>query len=150
MNNVHAIVPMTNEQEFSSVHSYLMPEAKSLQQYQQEARLPDLDGIAARVLLALERRIGHSSLAIAHLASDLNLSKRTLQRRLQQEDINFAQLRDKLRFNHAITYLVEQKISIDSISSSLDFSDRTSFTNAFKRWTDLSPSLFRKLYRDYV
>lgn len=139
---VHAFAPVAE--------AYSTPGVKSLQEYRLQAQLPELEGIAARVLIALQNRIGHSSLAIAHLASDLNLSKRTLQRRLQQEDINFAQLRDKLRFNHAISYLVEQKLSIDAISSSLDFSDRTSFTNAFKRWTELSPSLFRKLYRDYI
>ena len=121
-----------------------------MSEYQRQAILPEVEGIAARVLTALQNRIGNSSLSIAHLASDLNFSKRTLQRRLQQEEVNFAQLRDKLRFNHAISYLVEQKLSIDSISSNLDFSDRTSFTNAFKRWTELSPSLFRKLYRDDI
>lgn len=146
MNNFQAV---DAESYNVAQNTYATPGVKSLQEYRALAQMPDVDGIAARVLTALENRIGHSSLAIAHLASDLNLSKRTLQRRLQQDDINFAQLRDKLRFNHAISYLVEQKMSIDSISSSLDFSDRTSFTNAFKRWTELSPSLFRKLYRDY-
>ena len=150
MNNVQAINLTEAPQQFAVEQTFSTPGVKSLSEYRQQALLPELEGIAARVLVALQNRIGHSSLAIAHLASDLNLSKRTLQRRLQQEEINFAQLRDKLRFNHAIGYLVEQKMSIDSISSNLDFSDRTSFTNAFKRWTELSPSLFRKLYRDYV
>lgn len=132
------------------MNPFSAPEMKSLQEFRLQARIPQLEGVAGRVLLALQMRIGHRSLAIDHIASDLNMSKRTLQRRLQSEDINFAQLRDQVRFNLAIDYLLEQRMSIDSISQSLDFSDRTSFTNAFKRWTDLSPSLFRKLYRDYV
>ena len=150
MINVHSVSLIKNREQFTAGQVYPASCAKTLSEFRQQAILPEVDGIAARVLTALQNRIGHSSLAIAHLASDLNLSKRTLQRRLQQEDINFAQLRDKLRFNHAISYLVEQKISIDSISANLDFSDRTSFTNAFKRWTELSPSLFRKLYRDFI
>jgi AraC-like DNA-binding protein len=150
MINVHSVSLIKSREQFTAGQVYPASCAKTLSEFQQQAILPEVDGIAARVLTALQNRIGHSSLAIAHLASDLNLSKRTLQRRLQQEDINFAQLRDKLRFNHAISYLVEQKISIDSISANLDFSDRTSFTNAFKRWTELSPSLFRKLYRDFI
>jgi|TARA_B110000116_G_C16782545_1_gene559149 AraC-like DNA-binding protein len=150
MINVQSVSLINNRELFIAGQSFALSDAKTLSEFQRQATLPELTGIAARVLIALQNRIGHSSLAIAHLASDLNLSKRTLQRRLQQEDINFAQLRDKLRFNHAISYLIEQKISIDSISSNLDFSDRTSFTNAFKRWTELSPSLFRKLYRDYI
>ena len=150
MINVQLVSATKNIEQFIAGQAQPGASVKPLAEFQREATMPEVEGIAARVLIALQNRIGHSSLAIAHLASDLNLSKRTLQRRLQQEDVNFAQLRDKLRFNHAITYLVEQKMSIDSISSNLDFSDRTSFTNAFKRWTALSPSLFRKLYRDYI
>lgn len=123
---------------------------KTLEEYLQQARLPEVYGVPARVVEVLQRRVGHAPLSIGHIADELNLSKRTLQRRLQQQDISFADLRDQVRFHHSIDYLIKQHLSIDSISASLDFSDRTSFTNAFKRWTGLSPSAFRKLFRDYV
>ncbi|MFO1369682.1 MAG: helix-turn-helix domain-containing protein [Marinagarivorans sp.] len=123
---------------------------KTLEEYQQSAALPEVYGVPARVLEVLQRRVGRLGLSIGEVADDLNLSKRTLQRRLQQHTINFADLRDQVRFHHAINYLIHQELSIDSISTALDFSDRTSFTNAFKRWTGLSPSTFRKLFRDYL
>ncbi len=123
---------------------------KTLDEYLQQARLPEVYGVPARVVEVLQRRVGHAPMSIGHIADELNLSKRTLQRRLQQQDISFADLRDQVRFHHSIDYLIKQHQSIDSISASLDFSDRTSFTNAFKRWTGLSPSAFRKLFRDYV
>lgn len=123
---------------------------RTFEEYVQLARLPEVYGVPGRVVDVLQKRIGKSSLSIDYIAEEMNLSKRTLQRRLQQQNISFAQLRDQVRFHHAITYLVEQTMSIDSISASLDFSDRTSFTNAFKRWTGLSPSTFRKLFRDYA
>lgn len=123
---------------------------KTLEEYQQSAALPEVYGVPARVLEVLQRRVGRLGLSIGEVADDLNLSKRTLQRRLQQHAINFADLRDQVRFHHAISYLIHQELSIDSISTALDFSDRTSFTNAFKRWTGLSPSTFRKLFRDYL
>ncbi len=123
---------------------------KSLDEYLKQAKLAELTGVPGRVQEALQKRVGHSGLSIAEIAEDLNFSKRTLQRRLQQQDINFADLRDRVRFHQAVDYLIHQHVSIDSISSLLDFSDRTSFTNAFKRWTQLSPSTFRKLFRDYV
>ena len=91
-----------------------------------------------------------SPLSISHVADELNFSKRTLQRRLQKHSISFAELRDQVRFHYSIDYLIRQHMSIDNISVALDFSDRTSFTNAFKRWTKLSPSTFRKLFRDYA
>ncbi len=123
---------------------------KSLEEYQALAALPEGLGISGKVVEVLKNRIGQSSLSIDNIADELNLSKRTLQRRLQQQGISFAELRDRVRFHYSIDYLVKQQISIDRISSTLDFSDRTSFTNAFKRWTGLSPSTFRKVFRDYV
>lgn len=123
---------------------------RSLPEYIEYARLPAVFGIPGKVMDVLQRRIGQGSLAIDQIADELSISKRTLQRRLQQADINFAMLRDQVRFHYAIGYLVDQNISIDQISVALDFSDRTSFTNAFKRWTGLSPSTFRKLFRDYA
>lgn len=124
--------------------------AEALEAYMAMARLPELVGVSARVVEVLNQRIGHTPLSIGHISEELNFSKRTLQRRLQKQHVSFADLRDKVRFHYAIDYLVRKQMSIDSISSSLDFSDRTSFTNAFKRWTNLSPSTFRKLFRDYV
>lgn len=129
---------------------FALGSVKTLDEYLQQAKLPEVYGVPARVVEVLQKRIGHAQLGIGHVAEDLNLSKRTLQRRLQQQDISFAELRDQVRFHYSIDYLIKQHLSIDSISASLDFSDRTSFTNAFKRWTGLSPSTFRKLFRDYV
>lgn len=129
---------------------FALGSVKTLDEYLQQAKLPEVYGVPARVVEVLQKRIGHAQLGIGHVAEELNLSKRTLQRRLQQQDISFAELRDQVRFHYSIDYLIKQHLSIDSISASLDFSDRTSFTNAFKRWTGLSPSTFRKLFRDYV
>ncbi|UTA46332.1 helix-turn-helix domain-containing protein [Simiduia sp. 21SJ11W-1] len=123
---------------------------RSLEEYIEIAKLPAVFGIPGRVMDVLQRRVGQGSLAIDDVANELSISKRTLQRRLQQADINFAMMRDQVRFHYAIGFLVDQNLSIDQISTALDFSDRTSFTNAFKRWTGLSPSTFRKLFRDYT
>lgn len=129
---------------------FAQPGIRTYHEYLVLAKLPEVDGVSERVLQALHKRVGHAPMAIEHIASDLNLSKRTLQRRLQHQKASFAQLRDSLRFHYAIKYLIDDHMSVDSVSSSLDFSDRTSFTNAFKRWTNLSPSVFRKLFRDYA
>lgn len=126
------------------------PYVRSYEEYLSLASIPHCDGVSARVVNALHLRVGHADLSIEQIASDLNLTKRTLQRRLQSQNTNFAQLRDDLRFHYAIKYLINENMSVDLVSRGLDFSDRTSFTNAFKRWTGLSPSTFRKLFRDCI
>lgn len=131
-------------------YAFATPGVLSYHEYLELAKIPETEGISSRVLEVLHRRVGQSSLAIDHIAEELGLSKRTLQRRLQQQGANFAQLRDSLRFHYAIKYLIDRHMSVDAVSKTLDFSDRTSFTNAFKRWTGLSPSVFRKLFRDYA
>ncbi|VUD56558.1 putative HTH-type transcriptional regulator [Thalassocella blandensis] len=140
--------------KLNAQQEYIEPEkmdgAEALDQYLEKARLPDAIGVPARVVEVLTSRIGHAPLSISHIAEELNFSKRTLQRRLQKQEVSFAELRDQVRFHYSIDYLIRQHMSIDNISAALDFSDRTSFTNAFKRWTNLSPSTFRKLFRDYV
>lgn len=133
-----------------SENGFATPGIRSYHEYVELAEIPRTEGVGNEVLEALQKRIGSRSLAIDVIAEDLDMSKRTLQRRLQQQGENFAQLRDSLRFHYAIKFLIDKHMSVDSVSKALDFSDRTSFTNAFKRWTGLSPSVFRKLFRDYA
>lgn len=132
------------ESSFAEIGFYDFEEIK------EKAYIPPLEGVAAKTLEILQARIGKHTLNIEDVAADMNLSKRTLQRRLQQQMLSFATLRDLVRFNHAIDCLLKKNMSIETTSIYLDFSDRTSFTNAFKRWTTLSPSVFRKVYRDYA
>ncbi len=151
MNRVQSIGNEFQGEESPEVNErFATPGVKSFKEYSYQAKLPQAYGIAGKVVDVLQVRIGHQALGIDHIAADMSLSKRTLQRRLQQQNINFAQLRDQVRFHYSIGYLVERNHSIEHTSRILDFSDRTSFTNAFKRWTGLSPSTFRKLFRDYV
>nr|WP_324259333.1 AraC family transcriptional regulator [Cellvibrio fontiphilus] len=136
--------------EGSSENSFAGAEVRSYEEYLSIAEIPRFEGVSARVIDALKQRVGREDLSIDRIAEDLKLSKRTLQRRLQNQNANFAQIRDALRFHYAIKYLIDEHMSVDNVSKALDFSDRTSFTNAFKRWTGLSPSVFRKLFRDYA
>lgn len=116
----------------------------------EKARLPNLDGLAGRVMDVLQKRAGLLSLSIEDVADEIQMSKRTLQRHLQQENMHFGAIRDLVRFNVSIDCLLNKDMTVEATATHLDFADRTSFTYAFKRWSKLSPSVFRKLYRDYV
>lgn len=77
------------------------------------------------------------------VAEALNLHVRTLQRRLKDEGLSFTEVQDRLRFRLACEWLKPDGPDIETISERLGFSDRRSFTHAFKRWSGVSPSAFR-------
>jgi AraC-like DNA-binding protein len=123
---------------------------QDLERLRGQARIPIMHGTAGQVLESLQRRIGREPLGINVVSQSMGLSKRTLQRRLKSQMVHYAGLRDRVRFNHSIRCLLIERMSVEDTSKFLDFSDRTSFTNAFKRLSGLSPSVFRRLYQDYV
>jgi AraC-like DNA-binding protein len=81
------------------------------------------------------------------VAQDLNMSARTLRRKLREENSSFRQVVDELRRNTAIRYLRETDLTVEDIAESLGFSDAASFRQAFRRWTKAAPYEFKHLSR---
>lgn len=79
----------------------------------------------------------------SEIAVALNLTEKTLQRRLKDEDSSYQQILEETRCELAQQYLREPKISVCEVTFRLGFSDQSSFTRAFKRWTGVSPGEFR-------
>lgn len=79
-----------------------------------------------------------------HIAGSLNLSLRSLQRRLREEETSFKDLLENTRQTLAQQYLRESHRSIGEITYLLGFSESSNFTRAFKRWTGMTPVEFRK------
>jgi AraC-like DNA-binding protein len=80
---------------------------------------------------------------IETLAKQLNVSQRTLQRRLGDHGMTFHDLRRGLFMRRAREMLRSTKMSIAEIAWSIGYSDPTSFAHAFRRWTGMSPRAFR-------
>jgi AraC-like DNA-binding protein len=84
-------------------------------------------------------------LSFSSVASNLNMSVRTLRRRLREEKTSFRNLVDELRMEMAIRYLRETNLTVGQISESLGFSDVATFRQAFRRWTKAAPHKFRSM-----
>lgn len=76
------------------------------------------------------------------VAAKMALGPRTLQRRLREDGVQFAALLDQARYAQARRLLAAGK-DFESIAEALHFSDRRSFTRAFKRWSGHTPRRFR-------
>ena len=80
---------------------------------------------------------------IEMVSERLDMSARTLRRRLAEEKTSFQQILDEVRFGLATEYLVETRLPLQEISILLGYSDPGNFTHSFKRWSGKAPSGFR-------
>ena len=71
------------------------------------------------------------------------MSKRTLQRRLEEEGENFRVLINRCRENLARHYLSNTNLSGYEIAFLLGFEDPNSFYRAFMAWTGQTPETVR-------
>ena len=78
------------------------------------------------------------------IAKELNVSRRTVYRKLKEENVSFKNLLNDVQKQLALTYLKEKSISINDISFLLGFSDSSAFHRAFKRWFGTNPGQYRK------
>ena len=93
---------------------------------------------------AIRRQLPAGSCSIDSVASDLNVSRRTLQRRLKERDNNFQQLLQRVKSDLAAKYLEDKSLSIIEIALLLGYGDPSSFSAAFKSWNGITPTEFRR------
>lgn len=81
--------------------------------------------------------------SVKDVAERLHMSPRSMQRHLEEEGIGFRQLIDSVRLQVAKNYLTLTRHSLSEIALLTGFSNQSNFSNAFKRWTDLTPNRYR-------
>ena len=77
------------------------------------------------------------------IAEALHVSNRTLQRKLKDEGTSFIDLLQDARLSLARKYLAQPQRSIVEIAYLLGFSEPSTFSRAFKRWTGHAPAEYR-------
>jgi len=82
-------------------------------------------------------------LSLEEIAANFNISPRTLQRRLKDEQMSFQQLTDNARRYLAVQALKQGGHAIKEIAWMLGYNELSAFSRAFKRWTGISPDAYR-------
>jgi AraC-like DNA-binding protein len=88
--------------------------------------------------LAVERAVRRalpSAVALADMAKSLNLSERSLRRKLAQEGLSLRGHLDAARKTRALELMTGARRSITEVALQTGFSDVRAFSRAFKRWT---------------
>ncbi|QXI40305.1 AraC-like transcriptional regulator QhpR [Pseudomonas xantholysinigenes] len=121
-----ALAPyLEREREQRSVSDELLPQVTRMIALGMASGVPSLDEVSAR----------------------MGLSRRTLQRRLKEQEIEFSVLVEEVRRDLAVGYLNHSDFSMTQISLLLGYAESGSFTRAFRRWTGQSPQQFRQAGR---
>ena len=81
---------------------------------------------------------------ISEAAQHFHISPSTFKKRLQHENLNYTRMCDQLKKKAALTLLDDPNIRIKEIYLALEFKSPSAFNRAFKRWTDQTPSAYRK------
>jgi AraC-like DNA-binding protein len=107
------------------------------------ASRPQAESASASVLRLIDEHLGERVLDLPTVAGYMGLTPRTLQRRLKDESTSFQSLYDSRRQQVAQDQL-QRDTDTETIAAMLGYSDPANFYRAFKAWTGVSPSEFRK------
>lgn len=101
------------------------------------------DDIVSRTKRVISDYLPSGNLTDKVVADALQMSPRTLQRKLAAEDTTFRKLVETVRQELAVSYLADARFTLVEISYLIGFSEQSSFSRAFKRWTGSTPQEFR-------
>ena len=100
--------------------------------------------VSDQVKFLIQSLITSSHCDTNEIASILGYTRRTLQRRLEEEGTSYQMLLDGTRANLAKTYLQNNHYRIGDIATMLGFSNQACFTRSFERWFSMTPSAWRR------
>ncbi|HEY0913508.1 MAG TPA: AraC family transcriptional regulator [Solimonas sp.] len=99
--------------------------------------------LAATVERAIEKTLTKGP-SLESIAGELNMSGRTLRRRLGDQGLSFETLLNNVRRTRVMGLLANPGLPIERVAEQSGYADVRSFRRAFKRWTGVSPSEFRQ------
>lgn len=103
----------------------------------------DTSSLNDRIRRLLRKRLGEELPSLEEVGDALAITPQTLRRRLREQGRGFQQIKDELRRDAAIEYLVQTKLPLLDIANRVGFSEASTFHRAFKNWTGVAPGEYR-------
>src|ERR1700730_13910830 len=88
-------------------------------------------------------RLAKGTLHFDNVARELNMSSKTLERRLAARGTTFSSLLDDIRSGLAKRYLSDTDLRLEQITYLTGYSEPAALVRAFRRWTRTTPMQFR-------
>jgi AraC-like DNA-binding protein len=106
--------------------------------------MPREDSLVASVRKAIGESMREGHPTLVKVARKLAMGPRTLQRRLVEQGTDFKRLVDDTRRRFSLSYLEDARHTLTDIAYLLGYSEVSAFNRAFKRWTNATPSDYRR------
>ncbi len=81
--------------------------------------------------------------SVVAMSEQLNMSVRTLRRRLKELGSTYQKFKDNMRCDAATNYLSRPELKINAVSALLGFDEPSAFHRSFKKWTGMTPGEYR-------
>lgn len=107
-----------------------------------EVQIQGVD-VGVQVKNTLKRSLADKRPTLQHVARELRMSARTLQRRLTEAGVTFQQLVEDTRHELARHYLKHSTVELNEAAYLLGYEDGNSFFRAFHLWEGTSPGEWR-------
>ena len=91
----------------------------------------------------ISKNLESGDIQLKDIAQALGISRRTLQRRLTEEEITLKALKDEVRGNLSKRLLRQSYLKTTEIAYQLGYSDPASFFKSFKAWYGTTPTQYR-------
>jgi AraC-like DNA-binding protein len=103
----------------------------------------DTSSVTDRIRRLLRKRLGGELPSLEEVGDALAITPQTLRRRLRDEGRGFQQIKDELRRDAAIEFLLHSHLPLLEIANRVGFSEASTFHRAFKQWTGVAPGEYR-------
>ena len=100
------------------------------------------DDVVSRLSRLLVANLPTGEYSKEDAAVELNMSPRTLQKKLLEAGTSWRDQVDSTRYGLAVSYLQSGRYSLSEITFMLGFHDTSSFSRAFKRWSGETPGKY--------
>lgn len=106
----------------------------------------DTSSLTDRIRRLLRKRLGQELPSLEEVGEQLAVTPQTLRRRLREEGRGFQEIKDELRRDAAIEFLVQTRLPLIEIANRVGFSEASTFHRAFKNWTGVAPGEYRSAH----
>ncbi len=125
--------------EDQTLHSLLGKQAEELL-----SKLPEDDIFIVDLRDTIIRCLHEGQYDAAVVASQLNISLRTLHRRLRDKDRIYRDVLKDIRKSMALSYLSDNKLTLAEVALMLGYSEQSTFSRAFSNWYGKSPLQYKR------